>query len=151
MTAVTDRKALQYVYDYARLDRAPEGPTSAKVTPRRYLSGETLETAKSSTIGAGLFGSHIIMALVGQARGSGSKAHTHPNEQFNYILSGTMLAGYAIGVANSHSWVRNGSVYRTSRNCTFRADSHRATPSEVTAVSSTNSGRNRIGQDGANP
>ena len=92
MTAVIDRKALQYVYDYAKLDRVPEGPTSAQVTPRRYLSGETLETAKSSTIGAGLFGSHIIMALVGQARGSGSKAHTHPNEQFNYILAGTMLA-----------------------------------------------------------
>ena len=83
---------VQYVYDYAKLDRVPDGPTSAKVTPRRYLSGETLETAKSSTIGAGLFGEHIIIALVGQARGSGSKAHTHPNEQFNYILSGTMLA-----------------------------------------------------------
>ena len=83
---------VQYVYDFARLDRVPDAPTSAKVTPRRYLSGDTLETAKSSTIGAGLFGSHIIIALVGQARGSGSKAHTHPNEQFNYILAGTMLA-----------------------------------------------------------
>ena len=83
---------VQHVYDFAKLDRVPDAPTSAQVTPRRYLSGETLETAKSSTIGAGLFGSHIIIALVGQARGSGSKAHTHPNEQFNYILSGTMLA-----------------------------------------------------------
>jgi quercetin dioxygenase-like cupin family protein len=89
-TAVHPR--VQYVYDFSKLDRVPDAPTSAKVTPRRYLSGDTLETAKSSTIGAGLFGSHIIVALVGQARGSGSKAHTHPNEQFNYILAGTMLA-----------------------------------------------------------
>ncbi len=92
MASVMNPPAVQYVYDYAKLDRIPDGPTSATVTPRRYLSGETLETAKSSTIGAGLFGSHIIVALVGQARGSGSKAHTHPNEQFNYILQGTMLA-----------------------------------------------------------
>ena len=92
MSIVANRPTTQYVYDYAKLDRVPDGPTSAKVTPRRYLSGDTLETAKSSTIGAGLFGEHIIMALVGQACGSGSKAHTHPNEQFNYILAGTMLA-----------------------------------------------------------
>ncbi len=92
MASVMKPAALQYVYDYAKLDRMPDGPTSATVTPRRYLSGETLETAKSSTIGAGLFGTHIILALVGQARGSGAKAHNHPNEQFNYILQGTMLA-----------------------------------------------------------
>lgn len=92
MSTVIHAPALQYVYDYAKLDRVPDGPTSAVVTPRRYLSGETLETAKSSTIGAGLFGKHLIVALVSQARGSGSKAHNHPNEQFNYIVQGTMLA-----------------------------------------------------------
>jgi quercetin dioxygenase-like cupin family protein len=92
MSSLSHRPVVQHVYDYAQLDRLPQGPTSATVAPRRYLSGETLESAKSSTIGAGLFGTHIIMALVGQARGSGSKAHTHPNEQFNYIVHGTMLA-----------------------------------------------------------
>jgi quercetin dioxygenase-like cupin family protein len=92
MASVVDPVAVQYVYDFSKLDRVPDGPTSATVTPRRYLSGETMETAKSSTIGAGLFGAHIIMALVGQARGSGAKAHTHPNEQFNFIVQGTMLA-----------------------------------------------------------
>lgn len=92
MSSVVQAPVMQYVYDYALLDRVPEGPTSAVVTPRRYLSGETLETAKSSTIGAGLFGKHLIVALVSQARGSGSKAHNHPNEQFNYIVQGTMLA-----------------------------------------------------------
>jgi quercetin dioxygenase-like cupin family protein len=95
MSLVTESARMQYVYDFATLDRVPEGPTSARVAPRRLLSGDTLETAKSSTIGAALFGEHLIMALAGQARGSGAKAHTHPNEQFNLILQGTMLADIA--------------------------------------------------------
>lgn len=95
MTAVTDSARMQYVYDFATLDRVPDGPTSARVAPRRLLSGETLDTAKSSTVGAALFGEHLIMALAGQARGSGAKAHTHPNEQLNLILQGTMLADIA--------------------------------------------------------
>jgi quercetin dioxygenase-like cupin family protein len=94
MTLATDAR-VQHVYDFGTLDRVPEGPTSARVAPRRLLSGDTLATAKSSTIGAALFGEHLIMALAGQARGSGAKAHTHPNEQFNLIVQGTMLAEIA--------------------------------------------------------
>lgn len=60
------------------------------MTPRRLLSGPTLATGKSSTVGAALTGSRVILALARQERGSGSKAHTPPNEQFNYILQGTM-------------------------------------------------------------
>lgn len=81
---------IQYVYDFATLDRVPEGPTSAKVAAKRLLSGPTLQTGKSSTVGAVLTGTHIIVALGGQSRGSGAKAHNHPNEQFNYILQGVM-------------------------------------------------------------
>jgi quercetin dioxygenase-like cupin family protein len=92
MSSVMDKPAIQYVYDLGRLDRVPDGPTSVTVTPRRLLSGATLETSKSSTVGAGLFGTHLILALASQVRGSGTKAHNHPNEQFNYILQGTMLA-----------------------------------------------------------
>ena len=33
----------------------------------------------------------IILTLGTQARGSGAKPHTHPNEQFNYIVQGTMV------------------------------------------------------------
>ena len=82
---------MQYVYDFAALDRVPEGPTSAQVAARRVLSGPTLATGKSSTIGAVLSGSTIILTLGTQARGSGAKPHTHPNEQFNYVLEGTMV------------------------------------------------------------
>ena len=83
---------MQHVYDLSRLDREPVGPTSLKVTPRRLLSGPSLATGKSSTVGAVLTGGHIICTLGTQERGTGAKAHTHPNEQFNYILRGTMMS-----------------------------------------------------------
>ena len=93
--ALATEARVQHVYDFGTLDRVPPGPTSARVAPRRLLSGDTLATAKSSTVGAALFGEHLIFALAGQARGSGAKAHTHPNEQFNLIVQGTMLADIA--------------------------------------------------------
>ncbi len=83
---------MQYIYGYYELDIAPDNPTSAKVAPRRVLSGPTLETGKSSTIGAVLYGEHVAVALAMQSAGSGAKAHTHPNEQFNYILQGVMVS-----------------------------------------------------------
>ena len=82
---------VQHVYDFAVLERLPEGPTSLKVTAKRLLSGPTLSSGKSSTVGAVLCGSHIICTLGWQTQGSGAKPHTHPNEQFNYILQGTMV------------------------------------------------------------
>jgi len=64
---------MQYVYDFAALERVPEGPTSAKVAAKKLLSGPTLQTSKSSTIGAVLTGANLIVALAGQARGSGAR------------------------------------------------------------------------------
>ena len=83
---------IQHVYDFSKLERAPEGPTSLTVTGRRLLSGATIETAKSSTVGAVLSGRRIICTLAHQPAGTGAKPHTHPNEQFNYIVQGTMLS-----------------------------------------------------------
>lgn len=86
---------MQYIYGYNELNTAPDNPTSAKVAPRRVLSGDTIETAKSSTIGAVLYGEHVAVALAMQAAGSGAKAHSHPNEQFNYIVQGVMVSDIA--------------------------------------------------------
>jgi quercetin dioxygenase-like cupin family protein len=83
---------VQYIYDFSALDRVPEGPTSLAVTARKLLSGPSLETGKSSTVGAVLTGERIICTLGRQAAGTGAKAHSHPNEQFNYILQGTMMS-----------------------------------------------------------
>jgi len=83
---------VQHVYEFAKLDRMPEGPTSAKVSPRKLLSGPTLDKGKSSTMAAVLFGDKVAIALASMVRGSGSKAHTHPNEQLNYIVQGAMYS-----------------------------------------------------------
>ncbi len=90
MSSVLQKSRTQYVYDFSLLDRLPEGPTSARVDARKLLSGATLQTSKSSTVAAVLTGKHLIIALARQTRGTGAKAHTHPNEQFNYIVSGVM-------------------------------------------------------------
>jgi len=91
MSESSEPARVQHVYDFAALDRAPASPTSVKVAARRLLSGPTLQTGKSSTVGAVLSGGRIIVTLGCQAQGTGAKAHTHPNEQFNYILEGTMM------------------------------------------------------------
>ncbi|MDH3288011.1 MAG: cupin domain-containing protein [Betaproteobacteria bacterium] len=85
------RTHVQRVYDFASLDHIPDGETSLKVTARRLLSGPNLKSGKSSTVGAVLASSHIACTLGRQARGTGAKAHTHPNEQFNFVLQGTMM------------------------------------------------------------
>ena len=79
MGSVTQQPRTQYVYDFSRLDAVPEGPTSARVAAKRLLSGPTLATGKSSTVGAVLTGTHLIVTLGRQARGSGAMAHTHRN------------------------------------------------------------------------
>jgi quercetin dioxygenase-like cupin family protein len=84
--------AMRYHYDFDALDHVPEGVLSAQVTPRRLLSGATATTGKSLSIGAVVAGSTLQVSLVHNARGTGSKLHTHPNEQFNYVLAGTLLA-----------------------------------------------------------
>jgi quercetin dioxygenase-like cupin family protein len=90
MSSVVDKPVTQHVYDFAQLDSVPSGPTSARVTAKRLLSGPTLATGKSSTVGAVLAGEYLIVTLGRQARGSGAKAHTHPNEQINFIVQGVM-------------------------------------------------------------
>lgn len=93
MSAITQEKQLvRHVYSFAELDRVPEGPCSAQVSPRRLLSGETLSTGKSTSVGAVVRGERVQVALVHKARGTGSKIHTHPNEQFNYVIQGTLIA-----------------------------------------------------------
>jgi quercetin dioxygenase-like cupin family protein len=91
MSELYSLSRVQHVYDFATLDRVPDRPTSATVAAKRLLSGATLQTGKSSTVGAVLSGSRIIVTLGRQTQGTGAKAHTHPNEQFNYILQGTMM------------------------------------------------------------
>jgi quercetin dioxygenase-like cupin family protein len=84
-TRIATGSKVQYVYDIAHLDAVPDGPTSAQVVPRNYISG------KSSSYGAALKGERLQVGHVHKAVGSGTKLHTHPNEQFSFVLEGTML------------------------------------------------------------
>jgi len=83
---------VQHVYDFALLERVPEGATSLEVTARRLLSSPIPGMGRSSTVGAVLSGKHIVCTLGRQARGTGAQPHSHPNEQFSYILHGTMMS-----------------------------------------------------------
>lgn len=78
-------KKVRYVYAIAELDAVPEGDNSAKVTPRNFVS------KKSSSFGAAIHGEMLQVGLIHKGRGSGSKLHTHPNEQFNIVLQGKLL------------------------------------------------------------
>ena len=100
---------VQHVYDFALLERTPEGATSLKVTARRLLSGPSLDSGKSSTVGAVLSGAHIICTLGRQARGTGAKAHSHPNEEFDYILHGTMMSD----IEGDRVFARPGTILHT--------------------------------------
>jgi len=83
---------LRYVYNFDDMDHVPEGPSSAKIAASRLLSGDTLATGKSTTVGPVLSGTHVHVAWLRKPRGTGSKLHTHPNEQFNFVLRGTLIA-----------------------------------------------------------
>ena len=83
---------VRYRYDFDQLDRVPDGLLSARVTPRKFLSGDSATTGKSLSIGAVVAGQSLQVSLVHNARGTGSKLHSHPNEQFNYVLKGTLIA-----------------------------------------------------------
>ncbi len=83
----------RHVYNFDELDRQPEGPCSATVTPRRLISGsKDLATSKATSTGAVITGERFHATLVWKPKGTGSKIHTHPNEQFNYVLQGTLIA-----------------------------------------------------------
>ncbi|MBI3936815.1 MAG: cupin domain-containing protein [Betaproteobacteria bacterium] len=46
----------------------------------------------STSKGAAVSGARIHVGLVHKARGTGSRPHSHPNEQFNFVLQGTLQA-----------------------------------------------------------
>ena len=71
-----------YAYAIGELDSVPEGLLSATVTPRNYIS------KKSTSFGAALSGERIHVAVIGKVRATGTKLHTHPNEQFSFVLKG---------------------------------------------------------------
>ena len=62
----------RYHYRMARLKDVPAG------------------TGYSSAHGGVVEGSRMLVGYIHKARGSGSRMHSHKNEQFNYVVKGTL-------------------------------------------------------------
>ena len=74
----------QFVYKMDDLTKIPDDITSAEVKLKGRISG------KSSSEGGALVGSKIIVGYIHKAAGTGSKRHSHPNEQYNFVMEGTL-------------------------------------------------------------
>lgn len=68
----TKAGAGQYRFDMAALDIVPVG------------------TGYSTSKGGVVEGERMLVGYIRKPRGTGSRVHTHPNEQFNYVLQGTL-------------------------------------------------------------
>ena len=74
MSANPGKSARQrYVHDFENM-------------PKGSLLGEKLSTSQ----GASFTGERVYVGLVAKKRGTGSKAHFHLDETFNYVLQGTL-------------------------------------------------------------
>ncbi|MGB0086529.1 MAG: cupin domain-containing protein [Rhodomicrobiaceae bacterium] len=47
-------------------------------------------TGYSTSEGGVVEGERMLVGYIHKARGTGSRPHSHPNEQFNYVLQGTL-------------------------------------------------------------
>ncbi len=47
-------------------------------------------TGYSTSKGGVVEGERMLVGYIHKARGTGSRVHSHPNEQFNYVLQGTL-------------------------------------------------------------
>ena len=54
-------------------------------------------TGYSTSQGGVVEGERMLVGLIDKPRGTGSRMHSHPNEQFNYVVKGT-LTGTVNGV-----------------------------------------------------
>jgi quercetin dioxygenase-like cupin family protein len=70
----------QYQFDLARVTKVAAG------------------TGYSTAHGGVVEGERMLVGFIDKARGSGSRMHSHPNEQFNYVVKGR-LKGSVNGVA----------------------------------------------------
>jgi quercetin dioxygenase-like cupin family protein len=77
-------------------DQQPRTPGAVKggngkfIFPLTDMNKIEAGTGYSTAVGPVVEGERMQCALVTKPRGSGSKPHHHPNEQWNYIVKGTL-------------------------------------------------------------
>ena len=69
---------------------AVKGGNGRHVFELARLAGIEAGTGYSTGVGPVVEGERMQCALVTKARGTGSNPHHHPNEQWNYIVKGTL-------------------------------------------------------------
>jgi quercetin dioxygenase-like cupin family protein len=60
------------------------------IFPLTQMEGMDAGIGYSTAFGPVIEGERMQVGLIGKTRGTGAKPHTHPNEQWNYILQGTL-------------------------------------------------------------
>ena len=58
--------------------------------PMKELNVVPAGTGYSTSKGGVIEGERMLVGYINKAKGTGSRPHSHPNEQFNYILQGTL-------------------------------------------------------------
>jgi quercetin dioxygenase-like cupin family protein len=58
--------------------------------PMKSLDVVPAGTGYSTSKGGVVEGERMLVGYINKAKGTGSRPHSHPNEQFNYILQGTL-------------------------------------------------------------
>lgn len=82
--------------DQATITRATKNKGAVKAGDGQYtfelakVSDVQEDTSYSTGIGGIVEGERIQIGLIRKAKGSGSQLHSHPNEQWNYVLKGTL-------------------------------------------------------------
>ncbi len=106
---------------------APRTPGAKRAGPSEYyfdmakLNSIMGGPEYSSAFGGCVEGERMIVALMRMPAGTGSEPHSHPNEQWVYILEGTMDSL----VNGKHQLVRRGSAVYIPANTIHHA---KATP-----------------------
>jgi quercetin dioxygenase-like cupin family protein len=60
------------------------------IFPLNSMAGMDAGIGYSTAFGPVIEGERMQVGLISKTRGTGAKPHTHPNEQWNYILQGTL-------------------------------------------------------------
>jgi quercetin dioxygenase-like cupin family protein len=73
-----------------RTEGAVKGGDGEYIFPLMQMAGIEAGTGYSTAHGPVVEGERMQCALVTKERGTGSRPHHHPNEQWNYIVKGTL-------------------------------------------------------------
>ena len=76
--------------DRTKTEGAIKGGSDRYHYPFSSLKNVPAGTGYSTSHGGVVEGERMLVGYIHKPRGTGSRMHTHPNEQFNYVVKGTL-------------------------------------------------------------